>query len=320
MSVAITGVVATVASAAYSAYSSHQAAGLQNRAANKALDWEERVYNQNRADNEPWMNYGRDALSDLMGPSETRDTPPDKNELARGMVTNKYGQIGEEDLNFFNVMGDMDAAGTLTGVGDAYGKVSIDGKSYTQEEYASLKAKYDAWKTNESTMNSENPYDDLSPEMQAQVDAQYDTEMGIDERTGTGMLQEGPGDYKKTDGYEFRLSEGEKGINRALASRGQYDSGGALKTLAKYNQDYATNERGNWINEWINTRLNPTLSVAGLGQVATSQNATNATNSAGQIASTTLAQGNAAASGYTNTANTFNNAAGNLMYLAGRKA
>lgn len=55
-------------------------------------------------------------------------------------------------------------------------------------------------------------------------------------------------DFVKDPGYEFRLAEGEKGINRALAARGGFDSGSALKALARYNQDYGSNEFGNAYN------------------------------------------------------------------------
>lgn len=49
-------------------------------------------------------------------------------------------------------------------------------------------------------------------------------------------------DFVRDPGYEFRLAEGEKGIDRASAARGGYDSGSTLKALARYNQDYASNE------------------------------------------------------------------------------
>lgn len=55
-------------------------------------------------------------------------------------------------------------------------------------------------------------------------------------------------DFVKDPGYNFRLEEGERGINRALAARGGFDSGSALKALARYNQDFGSNEFGNAYN------------------------------------------------------------------------
>lgn len=55
-------------------------------------------------------------------------------------------------------------------------------------------------------------------------------------------------DFVKDPGYNFRMAEGEKGINRAMAARGGYDSGTALKSLNRFNQDFASNEFGNAFN------------------------------------------------------------------------
>lgn len=55
-------------------------------------------------------------------------------------------------------------------------------------------------------------------------------------------------DFVKDPGYNFRRGEGEKGQNRSFAARGGYNSGAALKALARYNQDYASNEFTNAFN------------------------------------------------------------------------
>lgn len=55
-------------------------------------------------------------------------------------------------------------------------------------------------------------------------------------------------DFVKDPGYEFRLAEGEKGIDRALAARGGRESGAALKAIARYNQDFGSNEFQNAFN------------------------------------------------------------------------
>lgn len=65
----------------------------------------------------------------------------------------------------------------------------------------------------------------------------------------TNAPQDIPTDYSYKDfnfqedpGYQFRLAEGEKALNRAAASRGNYDSGATLKALTRYGSDYASNE------------------------------------------------------------------------------
>lgn len=55
-------------------------------------------------------------------------------------------------------------------------------------------------------------------------------------------------DFVADPGYQFRLDEGTKGIDRSAAARGGYDSGATLKALARYNQDYASSEFSNASN------------------------------------------------------------------------
>ena len=49
------------------------------------------------------------------------------------------------------------------------------------------------------------------------------------------------GDYTGTQLYKTGLSQSEQAINRALASRGQFGSGGAVKSLGENAQNYNTN-------------------------------------------------------------------------------
>ena len=54
-----------------------------------------------------------------------------------------------------------------------------------------------------------------------------------------------PFNFQTEPGYQFRLSEGEKGIDRAAGARGMRYSGATLKGLQRFAQDYASNEYGN---------------------------------------------------------------------------
>lgn len=116
------------------------------------------------------------------------------------------------------------------------------------------------------------------------------------------QVQAGPGDYTQSPGYDFRLSEGERAINRAAAARGQFDSGKTGKALVRYGQDYATNDYDNFLQRWYQS-LNPLASLANVGQIATTDTAHMGAQVAGQIGQNQMAAGNARASGYINTAN-----------------
>ena len=106
-------------------------------------------------------------------------------------------------------------------------------------------------------------------------------------------------------GYQFRLSQGEQGINRAAASRGGYDSGGTLKALQRFGQDYASNEFGNVYNRNAN--------LAGLGQTAVGQGVQAGQNYAQNAGESMLQAGNARASGYMGGANAISQGIGGAL-------
>ena len=49
-------------------------------------------------------------------------------------------------------------------------------------------------------------------------------------------------------GYKFRLSQGQTALDRFLSARGGRLGGSALKAGVRYNQDFASNEYGNYLN------------------------------------------------------------------------
>jgi hypothetical protein len=106
--------------------------------------------------------------------------------------------------------------------------------------------------------------------------------------------------FRETPGYQFQVSEGEKGIINNLGALGLRGSGAALKELTKYRMGVADQTYGNYLN-----RLS---SLAGVGQTTT-QNTNNLMSGyASNISSGQQAAGNAQASGYLGTANAWSNA------------
>lgn len=64
-------------------------------------------------------------------------------------------------------------------------------------------------------------------------------------------------DMMKDDpGYQFRLSEGLKGLDHTAAARGGVPSGAAIKAAERFGQDYASNEFGNSFGRYQTTRGN----------------------------------------------------------------
>jgi hypothetical protein len=80
-------------------------------------------------------------------------------------------------------------------------------------------------------------------------------------------------------GYAFRLSEGQKALDRQAAARGGLISGGALKAAQRYGQEMGSQEYGNAYNRALTnynaavaregTGYNRLASLAGVGQTAT---------------------------------------------------
>ena len=79
------------------------------------------------------------------------------------------------------------------------------------------------------------------------------------------------GDFTTDPGYAFRLSEGQKGLDRQAAARGGLISGGALKAAQRYGQEMGSQEYSNAYNRFRDTqslRRNALAGVAGYGPTA----------------------------------------------------
>jgi hypothetical protein len=78
-------------------------------------------------------------------------------------------------------------------------------------------------------------------------------------------------DYQADPGYAFRLSEGQKALDRSAAARGGLISGSALKAAQRYGQDMASQEFGNAYNRFRDTqglRRNALAGVTGFAPTA----------------------------------------------------
>lgn len=53
--------------------------------------------------------------------------------------------------------------------------------------------------------------------------------------------------YRNSTGYQFRLGEGNRGVNSAYAGAGTIKSGDAMRGIAEFNQNFASNEFGNYM-------------------------------------------------------------------------
>jgi hypothetical protein len=121
------------------------------------------------------------------------------------------------------------------------------------------------------------------------------------EYTPFGMAQ-----FQADPGYAFRLSEGQKALERSAAARGGLLSGATGKALTRFGQEMGSQEYTNAFNRYQaerQARLNPLQSLAGMGQTSSQQLAGQAGQLGAGLAESIGAAGQARASGYMGMAN-----------------
>jgi hypothetical protein len=100
----------------------------------------------------------------------------------------------------------------------------------------------------------------------------------------TDYTKFGMDQFTQDPSYGFRLSEGQKALDRQAAARGGLISGSALKAAQRYGQDMGSQEYMNAFNRYQTERsaaLNPLQSLSGVGQTtATNLGTTGAANAA----------------------------------------
>lgn len=123
-------------------------------------------------------------------------------------------------------------------------------------------------------------------------------------------------DYQQDPGYQFRLAEGNKALNAAASARGMGHSGATLKSLLKYNQNFATEDYTNAYNRYNNdrtTRFNRLSALAGAGETANQQVGAASRNYAQTAGVNTMAGANAQMAGKMGQANAISGFANNAV-------
>jgi len=118
-------------------------------------------------------------------------------------------------------------------------------------------------------------------------------------------------DYQADPGYAFRLSEGQKAIDRSAAARGGTQSGAALRAATRYGQEMGSQEYGNAYNRYQTNRTNqlqPLGSLMTSGQNAAAGAGAAAGNYGANAGNLMMQGGQAIAAGQLGMGNTLNNA------------
>lgn len=140
-------------------------------------------------------------------------------------------------------------------------------------------------------------------------------------------------DFEADPGYQFRLSEGMKALERSAAARGTLLSGRQIKDITRFGQDLASEEYGRAYTRSFNefmanraNRFNRLAALAGIGQTSTTTTAqlgqqTGANigqtylTSGARLADIGLQAGNVRASGYAAQGQAYGQALQNISQL-----
>ena len=129
-------------------------------------------------------------------------------------------------------------------------------------------------------------------------------------------------DFTTDPGYAFRLSEGQKALDRSAAARGGLISGGALKAAQRFGQDLGSQEYQSAFNRYQTNRANqlaPLASLMGSGQASAAGQAAAAGNYGAAAGAGLTNSGAAQAAGGTGMANALAGGVGQYLNYAGQQ-
>jgi hypothetical protein len=121
--------------------------------------------------------------------------------------------------------------------------------------------------------------------------------------------------FEADPGYNFRMAEGMKGLERSAAARGLLQSGSTLKGIQQYGQNLASSEYENAFSRYLTqreARLDPYRYLSSQGQAAAVGQAANVGSSGAALAEIAAARGNVQAAQAAGTAGAFGNALGSV--------
>jgi hypothetical protein len=117
--------------------------------------------------------------------------------------------------------------------------------------------------------------------------------------------------FQADPGYNFRMAEGIKALERSAAARGLLQSGGTLKGIQQYGQNLASSEYENAFSRYLTqreARMDPYRYLTGQGQAAAVGQAANVGTTGAALAEIAAQRGNVQAAQAAGTAGAIGNA------------
>jgi len=125
----------------------------------------------------------------------------------------------------------------------------------------------------------------------------------------------GMAEFQADPGYNFRMAEGMKALERSAAARGLLQSGGTLKGIQQYGQNLASSEYENAFSRYLSqreARMDPYRYLTGIGQAAAAGQAANVGSTGAALAEIAAQRGNVNAAQAAGTAGAIGNAFSSL--------
>ena len=285
-------VAASVVSAGIGAAASNKASKAQAKSASDATELQREQFEKQVELQEPFRQGGVAANNKLMSLLGLKGP---QNKLANGKDALTADQLREELRSNYSKQGTV-AASPIYGHGEEGSLIVSPGSGGTDASVddAALEAAVQARLTT-----------------QQQELAAAGSAAENDPEFGSLMRDFSMKDFQEDPGYQFRLAEGQRGLEKSAAARGGLLSGRAAKDMEAYSQGMGAQEWGNAFSRFqINrsNKLNPLQAMAGQGQSSTNVLTSAAQNFGNQASANITGAGNARASGYLNQGNALQNA------------
>lgn len=284
-------VIGTVAGAAIASDASRSASNKQADAArdasNKSLeaaretnDINKEIYDQGRADNEPWRLAGVDALKSLTG-YKAQELP--------AVTSGKFGNanfsdaivpdtkewyrtaLGREptaaESSFWQSF--IDKGGNPDDVYKTFLQSAKDNGETPNPAYSSWQQSAKSNYANARFSDPDSAYanTDIGSKLSEYRNPDFGNEgFGNTNIKDTDSAYTNPklqnllanfskADFEEDPGYQYRLEQGNRGVENSAAAKGSQLSGATLKALARFNQNEASNEYSNVFDRFMKQKL-----------------------------------------------------------------
>lgn len=268
------------------------ASDTQLQAARESNDLQKQIYDQNRADSEPWRTAGVNALGKLDSYSAPAQALPTSGPFGNANIGNSrqdYADArfsGEKNVPNVGAWYSKVLGRPADEAGEGYWESEIRSGKNPDEVYkafinaaeaggASVNPEYKSWQqtadsnyANARFSDPDSAYanTDIGSAPSEYRNPDLTTQFGnadfkdADSAYANPKLQNLLADFSAKDfqedpGYQYRLEQGNRGVENSAAAKGSQLSGATLKALGRFNQNEASNEYDKSFNRFRTQKL-----------------------------------------------------------------